>query len=210
MQKKKEKTNKRKGVLATFLSMAIFTLCCIGTLWFSEQKNQQNIATEQKTDNIPYKKAPENKNVCFVFWQNDALILALDFEEERIHAVFVDNYSSEQSTYLGYPCDYTVELDYLTVCNIIDRLGAIELETPEGDMRCTGVQVQQMLEQTEEPHELKKEIILKLFEQIYKKGFAKDDVLYIIENSVTNLSVVDCFYWHEYLPKMATRINFVN
>ena len=210
MQKKKGKSNKLKGVLAAFLSVAVFAICCIGTLLLSQPENNKNIAAEQKTNDIPYKKAPENKNVYLVIEESEALILALDFEDLRINAVFVDNYSSKQDTYLGYKCDYTVELDYPTVCNIIDRLGAIELQTDEGTMRCTGVQVQQLLLQSENPRQFKKQIILKVFEQICKKGFAKDDFLYIIENSTTNLSVVDCFHWHEYLPKMATRINFVN
>lgn len=199
-----------RGIFSVIFSIIAFFAFSFVMLYSTEKSdNSQKIETEQNISDVPY-SVPENKNVCLVFEDNDACILQLDFESKRISAVYIDEYKNEKTSYFGFVSDYTIELSKDTVCEIIDRLGAITLQADEGEMRCTGIQVQEMLNNTEDKRQLKKQIILKIFEQICKNGFAKDDLLYIIENSESNLTVIDSFYWHEYLPSLATRISFVN
>ena len=219
MKKRKEKLTKKRAALrratrpafaAVFSAIAFFA-CSFAVLnSANESERSPEIAAEQKQTDVPYRKLPENKNICLCFEGGDACILQLDFENGQILAVYIDEYRGKKETYFGYKIDYTVHLSNDTVGQIIDRLGGLNLQTLEGEMRCTGVQVQQMMREVEDEKEFKKTVILKIFEQICKNGFTKEDLLYIIEEDISDLSLVDTFYWHSYLPDMAARINFVN
>ena len=58
--------------------------------------------------------------------------------------------------------------------------------------------------------DINKQVLQQIFYKISQNSFSKDDFVYIIENSKTNLSFLDCIEWLEYLKAMSGRVEFVN
>ena len=76
-------------------------------------------------------------------------------------------------------------------------------------MRYTGLQAIELI-LTDEDNNVKKQAIMQIFNGIAKNNFSKDDFVYIIENSKSNLSIIDCIYWLEHLKQMCQNINYIN
>ena len=113
-------------------------------------------------------------------------------------------------TLYGYSVDYLIEGDYDLLSGIIDIAGGIEMENGEEVLRFTGVQVTDILSRTTDREELRRKIISKIIEKIRETGFQKADFLYIIENSNTNLTVPDCYYWSDYITDLCTNARIIN
>ena len=94
------------------------------------------------------------------------------------------------------------------MCGIIDRIGGIDLTFEEETLRYTGSQVIECLLK-DNTNKVKRQIISQIFEKISKNDFSKDDFVYIIENSKTNLRLIDCIYWIGYLKDMSATVNFI-
>jgi len=92
----------------------------------------------------------------------------------------------------------------------VDILGGIEMSDGEEVLRYTGVQISDMLSRNADSDAISREIILKLVEKIEKTGFQNEDFLYIIENSNTDLTVPDCYYWPEYISAICGNVQIVN
>ncbi len=174
------------------------------------QYNLNKAAAEaQKNDyTVPYERRPENCGIAFVFPDNSALLAYLDFEDSSIKLLDLADFQV-QTEYFGYTADYTVQVSYELIGGIIDRVGGVSIEYGGETLRYTGVQVVDLIASGGEMG-LKKQIILQIFSGISKNNFSKDDFVYIIENSKSNLSIIDCIYWLDYLGDMCSQISFVN
>ena len=93
---------------------------------------------------------------------------------------------------------------------IIDAVGGIALKIGEETLSLTGVQVSNILETNTEREELRREIAEQIILKISKQGFDRENVLYIIENSKTDLTVPDCYYWSEHLKEVCQLPRMVN
>lgn len=163
---------------------------------------------EQKEYNVPYERKPENCGIAFVFPETSAVLVYLDFENMGLRLLDIENFKP-RAEYHGYTADYTVETDYEFIKGIIDRVGGVNLQTDDDTMRYTGTQIVELIS-TGKGKSIKKDLILQIFAQIEKNNFSKDDFIYIIENSKSNLSLVDCIYWSEYIGEMCKKTDFVN
>ncbi len=177
--------------------------------YLSYNFSKRSAAADQKEYDVPYERLPQNAGVAFTFDDGSAILAHLDFEDECIRLLSIDDFEGDSVSYSGYFADYTVEVSYSLVSGIIDRVGGINLNLGEESLRYTGSQVVELISKGYDSG-LKREILLKIFEQISKNAFSKDDLVYIIENSKSNLSIIDCLYWLEYLKKMSSKISFVN
>ena len=52
--------------------------------------------------------------------------------------------------------------------------------------------------------------IKQIFSKIAQNGFSKKDFLYVIENSETNLTVPDCYYWSDSIEAVCKTVVIVN
>ena len=171
--------------------------------------NKQTATTDQKDYTVPYEKLPDNAGIAFLLPDSSTLLAYLDFENNCINVLNIENYDSSNNLYYGYTVDFTVETDYQFIAGLVDRVGGVNIETNGETLRYTGIQLIDLIS-TGCDSDIKSQIISQIFEQISKNDFSKDDFVYIIENSKSNLSVVDCIYWLDYIGEMSGRINFVN
>lgn len=196
-----------KRAFIIFCCGALFFALAYTYLKFNLEKETQS--TEQKDYTVPYEKTPENKGIVFVFPNNSAVLVYLDFESSGVRLLDIESFDSARPEYYGYAADYTVQTSYELIEGIIDRVGGIDIEQNGETLRYTGVQVIDLIAHGYDG-DLKKQILLQIFEQISKNNFSKEDFVYIIENSESNLSFIDCIYWLDYIEEMCDKIYFVN
>lgn len=190
-----------------FVCIAIFSLSAYAYLEYA--LNRQTAKADRKEYTVPYSSKPENAGIAFTLPDGSAVLTYLDFENLCIKILNLNDYDSENSLYYGYSVDYTVKMSYELIGGIIDRIGGINLEIGGETLRYTGVQTVELIAESTDKN-VKFLIIKQIFEQISKNNFSKDDFIYIIENSKSDLSLIDCIYWLEYFAEMSEKITFVN
>ncbi len=192
-----------------FKTVAISAACCILFIaigyFYLDLKLNKPAKTEVK--DVPYSYTPQNKGLLFDISGSKTLIY-LNFEEKSV-AVVMSGFSSEQESVYGYPIDYTVATDYNLLGGIIDTVGGIELEIGEEDLIYTGIQVVDFLTTTPESNKLRREIIEKILYKIAQNGFLRQDFIYIIENSNTNLTVPDCYFWQDSISELCKTVRIL-
>lgn len=171
--------------------------------------NKQTAEADRKDYTVPYEQIPENAGIVFLLPDGSAVLAYLDFENDCINVINIERYDSGNDLYYGYTADFTVETDYKLIGGIIDRIGGVNIEIDGEILRYTGVQVIDLISQNSNDN-IKNQIIIGIFEQISKNNFSKDDLLYIIENSNSSLTVIDCVYWLDHIGQICRTINFVN
>lgn len=177
----------------------------VGYFYLDSNTKEQ---TQNEALSVPYAYVPESAGVLFDISGNKTLFY-LDFEEKSVSVVIADGINEEQEELYGYPIDYTIKSDYNLLAGIIDAVGGIELKSGEEQLAFTGVQVVETLTTTPESEELRREIIAKILSKIAIDGFSRQDFLYIIENSETNLTVPACYYWQDYINELCKTVRNV-
>ncbi len=197
----------KKGIVIFVCGMLFFGVV-YAFLYFNYNQSETT-TTDQKEHTVPYERLPENKGIAIVFSDGSAHLIQLDFDTMCIRLVDISEFAGQHADYNGYFADFTVKIDYNLVEGIIDRVGGIDLEYGGAIWHCTGTQVVEYISYNDN-NELRRQIILKIFEQISKNDFSKDDFVYIIENSTTDLSLPDCIFWIDYIKQMSSRTDFIN
>lgn len=165
--------------------------------------------TDNKASKVPYEFAPpENAGIMFEFC-GDRTFVYLNFENEEMKIVFPLNGDSEDTVY-GYSVDYTVKGDYYLLAEIIDAADGIELQSNDGKYRYTGVQIAELLSNTVDTEELKRNIITALVGKTADFGIDENVFYDIIKKGDTNLTVPDCHRWAEYLSLLCKNCTVVN
>lgn len=190
--------------MASLISLILFL--SVGFYFLNseeEKKVQQNVSSE------PYAAKLENAGVLFKM--NDSCVyFFLDFEKEFLNLIYIQkDYKIETDVY-GYPIDYTINADYDVLVDIIDSVDGIDLELSEENLTYTGVQVKEILTTTVDNEQLKREITEKTIEKIAKYGFLRQDFFSIIENSETNLTIPECYYWSDNIQKLCKNLRVIN
>ncbi len=196
-----------KRALIIFLCGALFFGAAYAYLDYN--LNKQTAKADQKDYTVPYKNIPDNAGIAFLLPDGSGVMAYLDFESSCINVVNIENYDRNNNMYYGYTVDYIIEADYQLIGGIVDRVGGVNIEINGETLRYTGVQVIDLLSVNQDKN-VKPQIITQIFKQISKIGFSKDDFVYIMENSESNLSIIDCIYWLDYIDELRGRINFAN
>lgn len=166
-------------------------------------------STDNKDQQTPYKIYPKNSGVAIVLDDGSAVLAYLDFKNNNIKLVDIPQFDKGIEEYNGFSVDYTVQTNSTLLEGVIDRVGGVNLKCDGKKMRYTGNQVVELISNGCE-NELKQQLFLQIFNQIAKNDFSKSDFVYIMENSKSNLSIVECITWIDYLPDMCENISFVN
>lgn len=194
-----------KTFLTLFLCLCIFVSVGFVYIYFKTADTQ----VQKNESFVPYSTLPENAGVLFDVSGN-YVYFYLDFENETLCLLYMDDYDGYSNEISGYPIDFTVKSDYSLVSGIVDMLGGIELSTGEEYLTFTGAQITGLLSSSTDEDELEREITQKIIKQISHSGFLRQDFLYIIENSETNLTVPDCYYWSDSIKKLCENLRVVN
>lgn len=172
--------------------------------------NLLNITSVAKNEEkIPYYSVPENTTILFKIC-NDNLLIDLDFNESIINVLLVDESFSTNTDLYGYSVDYTVKSDYDLVSFLVDNVGGIELENDGELLRYTGVQICEMFEYSKVSNDKKNEIIKKIIDGIAVTGLTKEDMLFIIEESETNLNFSIAYLWVDHIKELCKFPRFIN
>lgn len=189
----------------------IYFLCAVVFIFvgFIYIKNNQIKKVQSETPSVPYYSyTPENKGILLSIG-TDKTLFYLNFREKVISIVFADEISDSAEELYGYTIDYFVKSDYGIVEWIVDSVDGIELEANGEVLNSTGVQVVDILSSSADDS-LRYEITKKIIKKIGEKGFEKEGFLYIIENSKTNLTIPDCYFWYEFIPNLCKNARYVN
>ncbi len=197
-----------KKAFIVFCCATVFFLLSYAYLHFNLQPT--DTPADQKEYNIPYKKTPDDCGLAFILPDESCLLVYLNFTDSAVNIINIDTFDYENKIYYGYNVDFTIQTDYSLIAGIIDRVGGIVLETNGETLRYTGTQIVDIIAVSEVDENVKRQVVLQIFSQISKNNFSKDDFVYIIENSETNLTVPDCLDWLDYIYDIALRKNFVN
>ena len=193
---------------AIFLSATAFFLTAFIYLKYSDEKIENT--ADAKDFSVPYEKdLPENKGLIFIYPDNSANFLYLDFSEKRILIQDIEIYS-EDCDLGGYSVDFSFKIDYPVIAEIIDRIGGIEMKSGKDYMRFTGTQITDMLSYSTDTDALRQKIIMASLKSVSKNGLSDDDFIYIIENTDTLLTVPDYLLWKDYLEDMCMRTVSIN
>ena len=199
-----------KGKIIRFIKVVLICSLCLtafimtGVIYLD--KNTDFGEVNQEVSSVPYYTYyPQNSGIIFERG-TEKTFFYLDFKGETISVIFdIEGDSTDDEIY-GYRVDYEISIDNELFVWIIDTLGGLEF----GDLRYTGIQTVEMLCEAEDYRQKKREIILKILEKIGEVGLSRGDLLYIIEESETNLTVPDCYYWFSYLKKVCSFVKTVN
>lgn len=191
------------ALLSAVLSFAVMSAVAYVYLSVDSAK-KSSVGADDNT--VPYTQKKENRGVMFSFYDGTRCLFYLDFQNSRITAVLAENYEQYADNYAGYHVHFTVEADLHLVEGLIDRAGGVELESGGQVLRFTGVQVTELLSVGVSMGQ-RREIVIGVLDGFTHTGFTATDLVYIIENSKTDLTVPDCYGWHEDLPQMFENIN---
>lgn len=198
----------KKQTKIFFKTFFISLLCCavfIGVgaamLYRPEQTAQNEVSS------VPYYTAyPESAGVLFDI-AGKKTFFNLDFERQLLSVVY--NRDADLSEY-GYWVDYRITADYSLVGDIIDMAGGIDYDNGKEALALTGVQAVELLTTTPDDGTLHRKITESTLSALSERGLSASDLLYIIENSETNLTVPDCYSWTEYIKPLCKGVRVVN
>ena len=171
-----------------FITLVIFTGS--GYLYLSNTNGVYK--AEQELSNVPYSSAPEDTAILFGV-NNRYIYFHLGFSQNIL--TVIPDYTED--LLFSEKDIFYMNADENTVAGIIDRLGGIELAVDGGTFRYTGIQVTQLLYGSKQTEEIRHKILISVIEKIGKEGLERQDLVYLIEKTDTDLTVPDCFYWSD-------------
>lgn len=195
---------KLKGVFAVFCALVLF--CLVGYISVKPKNTQVDLGVE----GVPYSENETgNHGVLFTFSEGGSVFINLDFYNQQASFMFFDRQveSIELRRY-GYGVEYTFLADYSFLSQLIDRFGGITLKS-EGFVRLTGVQVTDMLS-TSLDRSLKREIATELFSKMASVGIDKKDLIFIIDNTQTEMSFPEGYDLLDSINSILTQVYFIN
>ena len=196
----------------TYISAIVISSICavlfigIGYLYISAGIKE----VENSQSSVPYSSfSPENAGIMFNIADSKTLIF-LDFDEQRVAFLNADDKKIEENTCCGYSIDYTVSADYDFLADLVDLVGGIELKGETDTLNYTGVQLIELVSSSAQREDLRRDIAAAIFERISLNSFSRSDFAFIIENTLTDLTIPDCYYWSDYIKDMCANPYFVN
>ena len=185
------------------VSLGVFALLGeIGYYYVFPQQKEARV----KEEKVPYFQTPQNAGILFDF-SGDTAFVYLNFDSECVNVLIDD---SENYPNYGYSQDFKIEGDYELLGGIVDCVGGIDLDLNGEPLTYTGVQIAEFLSNNITTSEFKAELVRAIFVSISQRDFLREDMLYIIENSNTNLTVPDCYYWQENIKKISKTVRVIN
>lgn len=204
----------KKNLKIFFILISVILCCCtimIGGAYFYLELSLNTADADTTESNIPYAAPlPDSAGILLTLPDNSGYMVYLDFYGEQVLIAAIENTNEPTTDYFGYPVSYTVKADYNLVEGLIDRLGGLEIYDNGETLRYTGIQVLEKVHSFTNNTDLKKMVVNIFFDRIAEVGFSKGDFVYIIENSDTDLTVPDCYYWPPYLTDIAGNARFIN
>ena len=172
--------------------------------------NEKNESVSNDTPKVPYyeQNPPDNVGLLFRFGVKGSVFFDLDYHNSKISAILFNEKTTKQGVLdYGYTVDYVVDADYIFLADFIDRFGGLEFQNGDKLQRYTGVQITDMLENDKLTE---KQLISTILLKINSSGFSKNDLMFLIKNTHTDLSYPSGYPLIANFHDLCLRINFVN
>ena len=200
-----------KGILKAFFTSVVCSAVFLAAAFFYLNMEVKSEKTEAKDYTVPYNQStPDDCGVLVAFPDESGCLIYFDFTKSSITALFCDDVDSVQNQYKGYSVNYNLEADYDLLSGIIDRCGGIDLDITEDVLRYTGLQITDILSTKVDTNTIRALIAKAVFKAISENGIDSELLVYVIENSNTDLTVPVCLNWHEYLKDMCQNATVIN
>jgi len=191
--------NKYKQIIALMavitLSISAFIGCAYAYIYLNSTSSHQSADATQS--HIPYSNIPSTVKLRVIFPDNSNMLLTLDFADVSITADFTDDYTAS---------DYTIKTNEEALSGFIDRLGGIEIFYDNTVFRYTGLQAVRL---SADGYVEKSKTVNAVFAKIASDGITRPQLTYLLEHCHTDLSVVDCFSWPEWLKNMCCYVTII-
>ncbi len=199
---KKENKIFFKCVFISVLTFALFV--SVGYIFVSENAKK----VDSNVESVPYtQETPKNAGILFNINGSETYIY-LNFDEQKITISLRPDEPFENEIY-GYPLDFTVTATSDLICVMADYLNGLELDIEGENYRYTGVQIKDILA-TENGQEFKAKLIKSICTRSISSRPQVDFFAAIIENSQTNLNLVDCYFWDDYITDLCENLHFID
>lgn len=183
----------------------------IGSAYLYLELSLKTAEADNSESNVPYAAPlPDATGILLKLPDKSGYMFYFDFSGGCISVAQIENCEEPLSNYCGYPISFTIDADYFLLEGIIDRIGGLEIYSDGEMLRHTGIQVIEKVHSTVENSKLKRELIKTFFKKISETGITKSDFVYIIENSETDLTVPDCYFWPPYITEIAKNTRIIN
>ena len=165
--------------------------------------------TGKEETKIPYSANLKNTGILFDI-SGSYIYFYLDFQNKNISLVYPDYYNANQIEIYGYPIEFTVKSDIGLVEDVVDIIGGLEFNISGEELNLTGSQIAELLIDSPDIEVAKRDVTYKLIRKISQTGFTHQNFLHIIENSETNLTVIDCYYWSDNIQQLCKNLKVIN
>lgn len=200
---------KLKQASRSILIVVLVVLCCAAVFTGLSFVMLRTPAEQSDSDNnfVPYVENEDTpKGILFCFDEGGSVFFYFDTDSSSTAVLLLQNgATSDDVSAYGYTVFRTVKTDYQMLEGFIDHIGGIELE----NTRYTGVQVSDMLRHDAQK-EIRREIISAIFKHLASNGLSGEELVFIIENSDTDLSFPDGYSLLQSIEKLAKNLHFIN
>ncbi len=191
----------------SFIKIAAFFACVgilfIGGGYFYLSKSLSSADVKQESE--PYSTTPQSCGIVFEV-NRDKTFFYFDFQNESLLVLTTLPTVYEDEIY-GYSVDFNVKCSLEVLSYLIDSVDGIDLVIGDEALRYTGVQAVTLLENGDVP---KRDIIEAMFSKIAQNGFLKENFIYITQNCQTDITVIDCYYWADYMSAMCRNSKIIH
>ena len=161
--------------------------------------------TEETISDVPYEfSGPENKSVLFLI-EEKQLFFYFDFSETTVYISEISTSESEREA------DYTIRAEREFLGDLIDSVGGISLTVSGETLRYTGSQVLEMTDNRMNEGEMEENTVLRaLVDKIAKNGLTIADFKMMIEETETDLTLPECYFWEGYMRSLFSNAVFTD
>ena len=197
---------KYKRLLLVFAVFAVSFSLFLGLGYVSLNEDFSKASTEK--EKVPYtQEKPQNAGILFNI-NGEETFFFLNFEECNI-TVALNPEEPINNEIFGYSLDYKITANSDLLSEITDYLNGLEFTILGEDYRYTGQQIKALIE-SDNTKRLRYKIIDAIFNRIVSNGVATDFFGLIIKKSETNLNLVDCYFWSEYLTELSKNLRYID
>jgi len=202
-------------LLKTMLSLVLCGGILLGGsylyLKYDPLEKLSNVQSQKK--DVPYssekQNTPENCGLLFTLPDESGCLVYLDFEAKKISVLPTGDTSEIGDSFKGYDVNNVISCEYSLISELVDRIGGINMEIDEEQVRLTGEQVIEYVCENSSK-KTQKQLILSAAKSIKENGVSRSDLVYIMDNCETQgLSLTKCYYWSEYLPEMSENVSVI-
>ena len=197
---------KKNAYIKTFLICCVCFLLFLGSGYAFLNKNFSTANNE--TEKIPYTQQPPENAGILVEIDNTKTFFYIDFLNEKIVVSLKPEDEINDEIY-GYSLDYKVNTTADLIAKITDYLNGIELTNETGKYRYTGAQINELLS-TNNLESIERDIIKAINERIIINSLKVDFFSLVIQNSDTNLNIIDCYFWADYMEELCKNTHFID